>query len=718
MKNASFKTLTAVIGLLLCLLATAGRAAEQKPQEVQKAPAAQAPAAIPVANVTARATEVSNLLRNLYAEVAPSREIEKIQRDLPEISARMAKELVRTEQNLQTQPTMEMLQTEQQLWQKSQLDMGRWLNLVTQRATQLETALNQVAQLHKVWTQTLDAARAEQAPKTTIQQISEVLSAIEAAQATLQTQRNAVLDLQGRFGSVVAQCGKVLAEIAQAQHAAVGGLASRGRLPIWDARRWASLPTRGFARLHELSAAPWADIQQYLHDPSRGMPVHLGFFIVLLALFHGMKREVRRWAPEAVPPVISSVSERPLAAALIASLLFASSPYSAAPPTVRDLFEALAIAPIIWLMKQTVDQRVIFGLNALGILFILDTARVALAGTTLLDQVLVVLEALAGMAVLGWSLSYGKLQRSLTHAPGSVRPRAMRLAAILVLAILGVGLVTGIVGYMRVARLLVSCVIIGGALALALFASVKILLAVAAFGLRVWPLRLLHMVRHHRDLLERRTHRVLIWLAIAGWLARVLDYLGLLDPTLSAGTALLAIKLERGSIHVTLEDILAFVLAVWGAYLFSAFIRFVLEEDVYPRRRVPQGMAYAASRLLHYIILALGFVVGMGVLGVDLTKVTVLVGAFGVGLGFGLQSVVNNFVSGLILLFERPIHVGDAVEVGNLQARVQRIGIRVSVVRTSHGAEIIVPNSQLVSEQVTNWTLSDQLRASGLDGCI
>jgi len=121
-------------------------------------------------------------------------------------------------------------------------------------------------------------------------------------------------------------------------------------------------------------------------------------------------------------------------------------------------------------------------------------------------------------------------------------------------------------------------------------------------------------------------------------------------------------------------------------------------------------MAYAASRLLHYVILTLGFVIGLGVLGVDLTKVTVLVGAFGVGLGFGLQSVVNNFVSGLILLFERPIHVGDSVEVENLQGRVQRIGIRASVVRTLQGAEIIVPNSQLVSEQVTNWTLSDQLR--------
>ena len=122
------------------------------------------------------------------------------------------------------------------------------------------------------------------------------------------------------------------------------------------------------------------------------------------------------------------------------------------------------------------------------------------------------------------------------------------------------------------------------------------------------------------------------------------------------------------------------------------------------------GQSYAVSSLLNYAILAIGFVVALAVLGLDMTKMTVLAGAFGVGIGFGLQSVVNNFVSGLILLFERPIHVGDTVQVGSLQGRVRRIGIRASIVRTMQGAEIIVPNAQLITEQVTNWTLSDQLR--------
>ena len=710
MKATSIKALIVALGILLCLAAMVGQAAGQKPPEVQTAPAPKVSVAIPVAEVATRATEVSNLLRTLQTQFAPSPEIEKIQKELPDVRDRLEAKLRRTMKLLQAQPMMETLQTEEQVWQKSQTEMGSWLNRLTQRATQLQTALGRLADLQKAWSQTLDAARSEQAREAIVQQITAILPAIEAAQITLQTQRSAVLDLQGPVAAEIAKCGTALAEIAKAQRMAVGGLAGRERLPIWSAERWAQARAAGFAGLHELAADPWAEIEQYLHDPSSGMPIHLGFLVALSVLFYAMRRQLRRWTPGEGSPVITLVSERPYAAALIASLLIASSPSSPAPPTMRSLFEVLAMAPIIRLMKPAVDQRLVFGLYALAVLFTLDMVRHALAGAILLDQVMVVLEALAAMAVLGWSLSYGNLRGSLTEATGPARLRALRLASSLALVILSVGLVAGILGYMRGARLLVSCVLLGGALALTLFASVKLLCAVAGFGLRMWPLRLLHMVFNHRDLLERRTRRVLVFLAIVAWLVRVLDYVGLLEPTLSFGKTLLAVKLERGSISVSVEDVLAFVLTVGAAYLVSAFIRFVLQEDVYPRTKVPQGMAYAASRLLHYVILALGFVVGVGVLGVDLTKVTVLLGAFGVGLGFGLQSMVNNFVSGLILLFERPIHVGDTIEAGTVLGEIHRIGIRSSIVRTFVGAEIIVPNAQLTTEQVTNWTLSDRLR--------
>ncbi|MFZ0710219.1 MAG: mechanosensitive ion channel domain-containing protein, partial [Terrimicrobiaceae bacterium] len=132
---------------------------------------------------------------------------------------------------------------------------------------------------------------------------------------------------------------------------------------------------------------------------------------------------------------------------------------------------------------------------------------------------------------------------------------------------------------------------------------------------------------------------------------------------------------------------------------------------VYHHLHLERGIPYAISTMLHYVILLLGFFVGLGALGIDLTKVTILAGAFSVGIGFGLQNVINNFVCGLILLFERPIKVGDVIEVGGKVGEVSRIGIRASVIRTADGSEVIVPNGSLISTQVTNWTFSDRKRA-------
>jgi small-conductance mechanosensitive channel len=169
-------------------------------------------------------------------------------------------------------------------------------------------------------------------------------------------------------------------------------------------------------------------------------------------------------------------------------------------------------------------------------------------------------------------------------------------------------------------------------------------------------------------------------------------------------------KFARGAISISIGDILAFGVTIGASFLLSRFIRFTLNEEVYPRAHIPSGAAYASSRLLHYTILTLGFLVGLGLLGVNLTKISVLAGAFGVGIGFGLQNVVNNFVCGLIMLFERPVHVGDTVEVDGIMGEVRLIGFRASSVRTWQGADIIIPNAQFITAKVTNWTFRDRLR--------
>jgi small-conductance mechanosensitive channel len=407
------------------------------------------------------------------------------------------------------------------------------------------------------------------------------------------------------------------------------------------------------------------------------------------------------------PSHATVVFDHVFAAALLVTLMVATAPASPVPITVKRLFNIAALVPIIVLTRRVVSPIVAPVIYALAILFATDTVRRAVVGEPPMGQGILVLEAVTGIVVLGWLWIYGA--RRAARGLGQTST-LRRLLAVFILFALAIGLIAAVFGYMPLARLAIPGVFAGGALALELYASVQVAMGVIAYALRLWPLRLLHMVQDHRDLLERRIYRLLLWLVVVGWLFRYLDYLGLFDPAWSLATGFLTTRLERGSISTSVGDIAAFFLTLLGAYWLSTFIRFMLEEDVYPRTRIAAGQSYAVSNLLNYSILAIGFLVALGVLGLDLNKMTVLLGALGVGIGFGLQSVVNNFVSGLILLFERPIHVGDTVQVGNLQGRIRRIGIRASVVRTAQGAEIIVPNAQLITEQVTNWTLSDQLR--------
>jgi small-conductance mechanosensitive channel len=174
-----------------------------------------------------------------------------------------------------------------------------------------------------------------------------------------------------------------------------------------------------------------------------------------------------------------------------------------------------------------------------------------------------------------------------------------------------------------------------------------------------------------------------------------------------AGTLLTA-GVGWGTVRLTIGDVLLFGATAWAAFTLSSAVRAMLEGDVFPRVRLAEGVPLALANLAHYAILLVGFVVALTFLGVDLTKITILVGAFGVGVGFGLQTVVNNFASGLILLFERPIRVGDVVQVGDIQGEVRHIGIRASTVRTWRGADVFIPNAQLVTEKVTNWTYTDR----------
>jgi small-conductance mechanosensitive channel len=165
-----------------------------------------------------------------------------------------------------------------------------------------------------------------------------------------------------------------------------------------------------------------------------------------------------------------------------------------------------------------------------------------------------------------------------------------------------------------------------------------------------------------------------------------------------------------GTMELTIGSILALVLILAGTFLLTGLIKLFVEQVLLKRTRLPRGIPAAISVTIRYFLVILGFMFALSAAGIELGKFSLLAGALGVGIGFGLQNIVNNFISGLILVYERPIQVGDTIEVENLLGQVKRIGIRSSNVRTYDGAEVVVPNGNHISNQLINWTLSDKTR--------
>lgn len=151
--------------------------------------------------------------------------------------------------------------------------------------------------------------------------------------------------------------------------------------------------------------------------------------------------------------------------------------------------------------------------------------------------------------------------------------------------------------------------------------------------------------------------------------------------------------------------ILLSVLLVW----LSGRAKRLLVHRVLARTRMDIGARQAIGTISRYVVLFLGFLIILQTVGINLTTLNVLAGAVGIGIGFGLQNVANNFISGLIILFERPIKVGDRVEVDEVEGDVRKIGARSTIIVTNDNVSIIVPNSKFISETVVNWSLANNV---------
>jgi len=174
--------------------------------------------------------------------------------------------------------------------------------------------------------------------------------------------------------------------------------------------------------------------------------------------------------------------------------------------------------------------------------------------------------------------------------------------------------------------------------------------------------------------------------------------------------ALLGFELFKlGARQVTVQTLVLLLLLVTAVLVGSGYFRRVLVQRVLTRTSLEAGVRESVGAIARYVFVAIGLLVVFQTVGIDLSTLTVIAGALSVGIGFGLQTITNNLISGVIILFERPIKIGDHIEIGDVDGDVVDISIRATTVRTNDNIAIIVPNSQFISSTVINWSHTDRV---------
>ena len=434
---------------------------------------------------------------------------------------------------------------------------------------------------------------------------------------------------------------------------------------------------------------------------------YLFYLSILLLLFYLMKSRVNfsiSENPTLFEIALRKIFQLPFYAATTLGLFSVLFFFENRPQFFNDLVLLLFAIPLIKIFLAITTNIKSKYFYLLGFLIVLRMVIFIFPPETLLHRLIIMLMGVIEVIVSLDLYAFFKKQK-FDHP---VIRFVTNFFVILHLLIASAAIIGNIYGSVLLASLAVNFVITNTLIGFMVTVSVLILIGLIQTSLNGSYLEKLNLIRNHRIYLISRTASTIILLGSFIWLWSIFRVLGVSDDIANFISRLLSTEYKLGSTSFTIGRILLLFFIIWLSTVISRLIRVILEEDILLRMPLKKGVPRMIAILTHYTLVTIGIFLAVSAAGMSFNELTIIIGAFSVGIGFGLQNIFNNLVSGMILLIERPIQIGDVVEVGPLLGQVKSMGIRSSNLRTFDGAEVIVPNGNLISNEVINWTLSDK----------
>lgn len=704
--RSTFQTLLLIVALWMYVV-TGAVAQPVATSSIQ--PSATAIAPIPLQDILTRADDEQQHVDRVNQLLALPDPVDQLRATLDDIAAPVDAKLRTTSGIVLNDLPIARLESLSRHWEFDARSFERWEAHARRTLYPYSASALQLAQRRAAWSATRAAGFLDGLPPVMSDRVDAMLADIDTSETALGTVLTRQFDLMQRASDLKARIQAGRNNVATAIDDIDHRLLQTDMPPLWQ-----SLSLNGGTRAAIVEMERGLEIESQFAVDYRA--AHTGnqqalaiVQVLLLPLIAWLVLRNRRTSQKGTQPrKITRALRRPISAWLLLSMLSVLVFEPDAPLLVEEFALLIALVPVLRLLPSGV-------LRSFGIwpyiaiaLYVIDRVGLAVVADIGPYRLFLLL-----LNVLALGLTFRMLRRPLPSTsakPDRNLQRAIRPLGGLVFLMLSVAAVCNIEGNISMAETLTSGVIDSGYMALLLYASVTVCIGIFRAVLSQPECANRRLVLQHGPVLHAAWRRLLVLSASLGWLLYSLDRFRLLRPLHGIGSSILQFGIEIGEVSIHIGDILVFLFASWLAFWAARIVRRLLRDELSGHAGLPRGVGNSISSLSYYSVLLLGILVALSAAGFKVSQLTLVFGALGVGIGFGLQTVVNNFVSGLVLMFERPIQPGDVVDAAGSSGTVREIGLRATTIRTFDGAEVIVPNGLLLSGNLTNWTMFDQNR--------
>ena len=690
-------------------VAAQGESAEQKPDST----AAEAPQPIPVQNLIGKIEEAADEIALTRKRIQLKDDVISLDTLFPEYVDFIGEQKKATESFIKSNPNRQKINNQIKKWKGYDDHLTQWETQVNEYEERNIKLLEGVKINERIWELTYQQTSEQEIPAEVIRRVGETRQAFTDLHREIVQENNDYLLLESRINKQKVEISEVVETLDKLKSSEVYDLFYLRHEPLWEVD-WGTL-TGGSDRSDTGTAfeGNLVEIIKYLKDNRSSIYRYLVFVLLVVLLIRWLRRSYEKYGFKVTNKNLIHARDiivRYSRQAMLFLAVFGSTFYLENRPTLlSDLLILVVLLASIPLVRPFMRKEFKNLLYFVVLIYVLDSAKTYIWFTSLQYRLYLMMEALLVILLL-----YRYAFRQLTklrfeeHYFGAL---LIRIAPFLQIVAL-VSIVSNALGYTNLADLTLKISTKSGVYALIFYALLLVL-----GGITTGLIHQHYMSRESSSAMDGenaqlKALKIIRVITFFLWLLIFLNIVDLLSPLTDYLKDVLTEPYIFGSLSITLGDVLMFLLILSTSFLITSLVSFLFDSGQFSLKylKLPKGIPAAISLVIRYFIIAAGIILALSSLGVDLSKFNLMAGALGLGIGFGLQNVISNFVSGLILVFERPILVGDTIEVNNLMGTVNRIGVRSSNISTFDGAEVVVPNSNLISNDLINWTLSSNIK--------